>query len=215
MSDPKKLTAAHLRRQLTGTVLPADPTRVAVPDDVDRWPDEWRRRLSQPLKAAGVLVLIIERVPHLTVLLTRRSAELKHHASQICFPGGRMEKTDDSILHTALRETWEEVGILPGAIDVIGSLDPHPTITGYAVTPVVGLVEPPLKLQIDEREVEVAFEVPLQFLMDPDNVQHSMRTFRGHTVPTIEFHFGGHRIWGATASMLIKLRKMLLDNRKV
>ena len=211
MSDPDKLTAAHLRQQLTGTVLPADPTRVATPDDVDRWPEEWRRRLSRPLKAAGVLVPVIERAPHLTVLLTRRSAELKHHASQICFPGGRMEMTDDSILHTALRETWEEVGIAAHAVDVIGSLDPHPTITGYAVTPVVGLVEPPLQLRIDEREVEVAFEVPLQFLMDPDNVQHAMRTFRGHTIPTVEFHFGGHRIWGATASMLIKLRKILIE----
>lgn len=210
MTNTDKLTVARLRQRLAGSALPVDPTRVAVPDDIDRWPDEWVRRLSRPLKAAGVLVPVIERAPHLTVLLTRRSAELKHHASQICFPGGRMEKTDDSILATALRETWEEVGIDPNVVDVIGSLDPHPTITGYAVTPVVGVIEPPLGLQVDRREVEVAFEVPLEFLMDPGNEQRSMRTFRGHTVPTIEFHFGGHRIWGATASMLIKLRKILI-----
>ena len=211
MSDTENLTAYRLRQRLAGTALPSDPTRVAVPEDVDRWPDEWRRRLSEPLKAAGVLVPVIERAPHMTVLLTRRSAELKHHASQIAFPGGRMEKTDDSILETALRETQEEVGIEPGAVNVIGSLDPHPTVTGYAVTPIVGLVEPPLRLTVDKREVEVAFEVPLDFLMDPDNVQHSVRTFQGHTIPTIEFHFGGHRIWGATASMLIKLRKILIE----
>lgn len=211
MFGPDHLTTAYLRKRLADTTLPADPTRVAIPEDVDRWPDEWRRRLSKPLKAAGVLVPVIERSPHLTVLLTRRSAELKHHASQISFPGGRMEKTDHSILHTALRETWEEVGIPPDSVDVIGSLDPHPTVTGYAVTPVVGLLEPPLNLQIDEREVEVTFEVPLQFLMNPDNVQDSVRTFRGHTIPTIEFHFGGHRIWGATANMLIKLRKILIE----
>ena len=210
MTNTDKLTVARLRQRLAGSALPVDPTRVAVPDDIDRWPDEWVRRLSRPLKAAGVLVPVIERAPHLTVLLTRRSAELKHHASQICFPGGRMEKTDDSILATALRETWEEVGIDPNVVDVIGSLDLHPTITGYAVTPVVGVIEPPLGLQVDRREVEVAFEVPLEFLMDPGNEQRSMRTFRGHTVPTIEFHFGGHRIWGATASMLIKLRKILI-----
>ena len=210
MTNTDKLTVARLRQRLAGSALPVDPTRGAAPDDIDRWPDEWVRRLSRPLKAAGVLVPVIERAPHLTVLLTRRSAELKHHASQICFPGGRMEKTDDSILATALRETWEEVGIDPNVVDVIGSLDPHPTITGYAVTPVVGVIEPPLGLQVDRREVEVAFEVPLEFLMDPGNEQRSMRTFRGHTVPTIEFHFGGHRIWGATASMLIKLRKILI-----
>lgn len=211
MSAKDNLTTHRLRQRLAGTALPADPTRVAVPDDVDRWPDEWRRRLSEPLQAAGVLVPVIERAPHLTVLLTRRSAELKHHASQIAFPGGRMEKADDSILETALRETWEEVGIEPAAVNVIGSLDPHPTVTGYAVTPVVGLVEPPLRLTVDKREVDVAFEVPLDFLMDPDNVKHSVRTFRGHTIPTTEFHFGGHRIWGATASMLIKLRKIVLE----
>ena len=211
MTNTDKLTVARLRQRLAGSALPVDPTRVAVPDDIDRWPDEWVRRLSRPLKAAGVLVPVIERAPHLTVLLTRRSAELKHHASQICFPGGRMEKTDDSILATALRETWEEVGIDPNVVAVIGSLDPHPTITGYAVTPVVGVIEPPLGLQVDRREVEVAFEVPLEFLMDPGNEQRSMRTFRGHTVPTIEFHFGGHRIWGATASMLIKLRKIVIS----
>lgn len=210
MPNIDKLTVARLRQRLAGTALPVDPTRVAVPDDIDRWPDEWVRRLARPLKAAGVLVPVIERSPHLTVLLTRRSAELKHHASQICFPGGRMEKADGSILETALRETWEEVGIEPDAVDVIGSLDPHPTITGYAVTPVIGLIEPPLRLQVDHREVEVAFEVPLEFLMDPDNEQRSMRTFRGHAVPTVEFHFGGHRIWGATASMLIKLRKLFI-----
>lgn len=205
MSTAEKITVLQLRQRLSDTALPADPTRAAVPDDADRWPDEWVRRLSEPLKAAGVLVPIIERAPHLTVLLTRRSAELKHHASQISFPGGRMEKGDGSILETALRETGEEVGIEPHAIEVIGSLDPHPTITGYAVTPIVGIVRPPLRLQIDKREVDVAFEVPLEFLMDPDNVQHSVRQFRGHTIPTKEFHFGGHRIWGATASMLIRL----------
>ena len=211
MTTSDKLTVARLRQRLADTTLPAEPTRVAVPDDVGRWPDEWVRRLYEPLKAAGVLVPVIERAPHLTVLLTRRSAELKHHASQISFPGGRMERTDDSILETALRETWEEVGIAPDAVEVIGNLDPHPTITGYAVTPVVGLIEPPLKLRVDKREVDVAFEVPLEFLMDPDNVQHSVRTFRGYTIPTLEFHFGGHRIWGATASMLIKLREILID----
>jgi 8-oxo-dGTP pyrophosphatase MutT (NUDIX family) len=186
--------------------LPEDPTRAELPVDLDRWPNDWIRAISAPLKPAGVLIPIIERAPHLTVLLTRRSAELKHHASQISFPGGRMEKHDDDILATALRETHEEVGILASAVRVIGNLEPQPTVTGYAVTAIIGLIEPPVKLAIDRGEVDVAFEVPLSFLMDPHNAKRSVRTYRGYTVPTTEFHFGGHRIWGATANMLVKLR---------
>ena len=211
MSAPDKLTSARLRRRLAGTQLPPDPTRVPLPADIERWPDNWRRRLSEPLKAAGVLVPVIERAPHLTVLLTRRSAELTHHASQISFPGGRMERTDESIRDTALRETWEEVGIEPAAVDVIGNLPPQPTVTGYAVTPLVGLVDPPLDLKVDPREVDVVFEVPLEFLMDPDNAKPTVRTFRGHAIPTTEFYFGGHRIWGATANMLIRLREKISE----
>ncbi len=200
----------RLRERLKDTRLPADPTRVVLPAGSDAWPDDMRQSLSRRLKPAGVLIPIIEREPHMNVLLTRRSAALKHHASQISFPGGRMEPDDDDILATALRETREEVGIAEREVAVLGFLDPLPTVTGYAVTPVVGLVGGDVRLTVDRREVEVAFEVPLDFLLDPRNARASVREVRGHRVPIIEFHHGGHRIWGATAHMLVRLRDKVI-----
>ena len=95
-----------------------------------------REKLEGPLKPAGVLVPIIERVEGLSVLLTQRASHLKHHAGQVSFPGGSMEEHDDDVRATALRETQEEVGISPHEVDVIGYLKTMPTITGFAVTPV-------------------------------------------------------------------------------
>ncbi|MCH7854169.1 MAG: CoA pyrophosphatase, partial [Proteobacteria bacterium] len=138
------------------------------------------------------------------------SATLKHQAGQVSFPGGRMEPEDRDIRHTALRETHEEVGIHPDKVQVIGFLPPMPTITGFAVTPVVGLLADDLMLKIDLTEVERAFEVPLRFLLDPGNQKMSTREFAGVPVTLAEFHFDGERIWGATASMVIALRQYLL-----
>lgn len=209
MPIPDNLSVRRLRERLKHTRLPDDPTEVVLPTDSDAWPDDLRRALGHRLKPAGVLIPIIEREPHLSVLLTRRSAALKHHASQISFPGGRMEPHDDDIRATALRETHEEVGIAGHEVAVLGFLEPLPTITGYAVTPVVGLIDGAVELTVDEREVEVAFEVPLDFLLDPRNARAAVREVRGHRVPIIEFHHGGHRIWGATAHMLVRLREKI------
>ena len=159
---------------------------------------------------AGVLIPLIERQVGLTVLLTRRSPALKHHAGQVSFPGGRMEKADRTIRDTALRETHEEVGIEPGAVRVTGYLSPMPTITGYAVTPVVGLVEGTARLVLDPVEVQRAFEVPLAFLLEHDNVRWSGRDIDGVEVPVAEFRHSGERIWGATAAMIVNLRNILL-----
>ena len=122
--------------------MPEDPTSVVMPAGSENWPRSMRDQLSGTLKPAGVLVPLIERrTDGVTVLLTERSAELKHHAGQVSFPGGRMETGDADIAATALRETHEEVGIARECVAVIGYLDTMPTITGYAVTPVVGLVD--------------------------------------------------------------------------
>ena len=123
-----------------------------------------------------------------------------------------MEDQDDDIRDTALRETYEEVGIHPDIVEVAGYLDPTPTVTGYAVTPVIGLIESLAELIIDETEVDHAFEVPLNFLLDSRNQEHSERDFRGARVPIVEFNFERWRIWGATASMLIAFRGKLLIN---
>ncbi len=167
--------------------------------------------ITRSLCAAGVLIPVIERVAGLSVLLTQRSADLKHHAGQVSFPGGRMEEHDADVVQTALRETHEEVGIPPQAIDVVGYLPPMPTVTGYAVTPVVGLISADVPLRIDRTEVEYAFEVPLAFLLDPRNERALERVYEGRRIPTVEFHYAGERIWGATAHILVELRRILLD----
>lgn len=203
-------TAALLRERLAATKVPKDPTNVIMPPGSEHWPAFMREQLVQTLKPAGVLIPVIERPDGLSVLLTQRSAELKHHAGQVSFPGGRMEEADRDIVQTALRETHEEVGIPPDSIAVIGYLQPMLTVTGYAVTPVIGLIAAAVPLDLDRTEVEYAFEVPLPFLLDKRNQRASEREFQGRRIPTVEFRYGDEHVWGATAHMLVELRKILL-----
>ncbi len=209
MADADPLTTILLGERLAGTRLPEDPTDVVLPPGSERWPADMRKQLTTGLTPAGVLIPVFERNGTLTVLLTQRSADLKHHAGQISFPGGRMETGDRDIAHTALREAHEEVGIRPEEVSVIGYLDPMPTVTGYAVTPVVGLVAGQAEVSVDHTEVEYAFEVPLTFFVDERNEMASERDIRGTRVPIIEFQYDGQRIWGATAHILVELRKIL------
>ena len=211
MVNLNNISAAQLRESFAGTRMPQDPTAVVMPPGSESWPAGMREQLTRTLKPAGVLIPIIERDVGLTVLLTQRSAELKHHAAQVSFPGGRMEDSDTDILAAALRETHEEVGIAPQEISVIGFLDPMPTVTGYAVTPVVGLLSEPADLIVDTSEVEYAFEVPLLFLLDKSNQRAAEREFHGKKMPIIEFVYEDKRIWGATAFMLVNLRKVLIN----
>ena len=203
------MTVTRLRDRLAGTRAPEDPTDVVLPPGIDEWPAFMRQQILRTLSPAGVLIPILERSEGLAVLLTKRSAELKHHAGQISFPGGRMEEGDVDVVGAALRETHEEVGIPPDAVSVVGYLAPMPTITGYAVTPVVGHVAADIELNIDRTEVAYAFEVPLDFLLDVRNQQAFEREYQGRRIPTVEFHYEGERIWGATAHMLVVLRKIL------
>lgn len=158
-----------------------------------------------PLIPAAVLVPIVNRREGLTALLTRRTEHLAYHAGQISFPGGHMEPGDVKPEDTALRETEEEIGLSRRHVEVIGRLDRYVTRTGFDVTPVVAMVEPPFTLALDPHEVAEAFEVPLDFLLDPKNHQrHTRRTEAG------ERHFyampyGEYFIWGATAGMLRNL----------
>ncbi|HEX6260272.1 MAG TPA: CoA pyrophosphatase [Woeseiaceae bacterium] len=206
----EKLSARDIRERLAGTSLPQDPLRIVMPGHLEKWPPDVRSRLTVDLKPAGVLIPIIEHEDMLSVLLTRRSSALRYHASQVSFPGGRMELGDADIKATALRETWEEVGIQPADVDVAGYLEPTPTITGYAVTAVVGIVPPGIKLSIDPGEVERVFEVPLAYLLDVANQCASEREYEGLRVPIVEFHFASERIWGATANILLDLRERLI-----
>ena len=210
MSDPVDITVSLLRERLADTNAPENPTDVVMPAGSERWPRFIRERILQNLQPAGVLIPVLQRPGQLSVLLTQRSAELKHHAGQVSFPGGRMEDADKDVVQAALRETHEEVGIPPDAITVIGYLNPMPTVTGYAVTPVIGVVSRDAPLRLDRTEVEYAFEVPLTFLLDERNQRASEREYQGRTIPSIEFHYESEHIWGATAHMVIELRNLIL-----
>jgi len=205
------LTADLLRARLAGTRLPDDPLDIVMPPGSQRWPAEMRELLSGTLKPAGVLIPLLERRDGLAVLLTQRAAELTHHAGQVSFPGGRMEENDADVRAAALREAHEEVGIEPQRVTVLGYLQPMPTITGYAVTPVIGLVTEDVELVTDPTEVEYAFEVPLAHLMDQRNERLVEREIYGRRFSMIEFHYQGERIWGATAHMILTLRKTIIN----
>ena len=166
--------------------------------------------------AASVLVPLIQRDGGLTVLLTRRTVALRDHAGQISFPGGRAEPGDLDAVDTALRETEEEVGLVRSRIEILGTLPVYRTVTHYDVTPVVGLVEPPFVLAIDAREVDAAFEVPLDFLMTPAHHQRHVFEFAGQPRQFLSMPWSAPEsaatpffIWGATAAMLRNLYRFL------
>ena len=209
MASPKDIDAEKLRQRLTGTALRDDPLDVDLPADSERWPAGMLENMTGSLKPAGVLIPVIDHAAELSILLTQRAADLKHHAGQVSFPGGRMEAHDADITETALRETYEEIGIAAHEVSVIGYLQPMPTITGYAVTPVVGLIAAGVELTIDRTEVDYTFEVPLRFLLERSNRRLVERELHGKKVPMVEFHYAGERIWGATAYMLMQFLKIL------
>jgi 8-oxo-dGTP pyrophosphatase MutT (NUDIX family) len=166
---------------------------------------EGREAASTP--AAVLIPVIVHEQP--TVLFTQRTAHLKNHSGQVSFPGGRAEPGDASAEFTALRETEEEIGLAMQRVEVLARLPDYRTRTGFRVTPVIGLVAPPLVLVPDPREVAEVFEVPLAFLMDERNRQRRTREFQGQQVAYYVFEYGERIIWGATAGILVNLNRML------
>lgn len=171
--------------------------------------DEDVERQVWAVTPASVLVPIVTHAGGLTVLFTQRTQQLRAHSGQVSFPGGRAEPGDASPEFTALRETQEEIGLAPERVEVIARMPEYLTRTGYRVTPVIGLVAPPLALAPDSREVEEAFEVPLAFLLDPANHRRETRELGGRQVEYYVMQHGNRRIWGATAGMLVNLYRML------
>lgn len=167
-------------------------------------------RASEPV-AAAVLVPIVVRASGLTILLTQRTAHLRDHAGQVSFPGGRCEIQDATPIDTALRESSEEVGIEPDQVEVLGTLPDYFTGTGFRVTPVVGLVSPPLNLRLDDFEVAEVFETPLAFLLDPANYRREVVEIAGQMRTYWAVPWQEYFIWGATAGMLVSLRESLLN----
>lgn len=198
-----------VRQRLAGTRPPRDVVAEAVARLRGTVPvDEWLAR--GPLRPAAVLVPLIDHPQGLTVLLTERNADLPEHPGQIAFPGGRIEPSDRDALAAALRECEEEVGIPPSAVEVLGYLGAHLTLTGYVVTPVVGLLRPGLALSLDPREVAATFELPLEVVTGP-RLETEEREAFGQRITLPVFHHGGRRIWGATALMLADLRRLLAE----
>jgi 8-oxo-dGTP pyrophosphatase MutT (NUDIX family) len=159
--------------------------------------------------AAAVLIPVVAHPAGLTVLFTQRTTHLKSHAGQVSFPGGRAEPGDASAEFTALREASEEIGLAAERVEILARLPDYRTRTGFRVTPVVGLVTPPLELAPDPNEVESVFEVPLDFLLEPKNRQRRTREFQGKAVGYYVFEYQQRVIWGATAGMLVNLYRML------
>ncbi len=164
---------------------------------------------DQRLRQAAVLVPIVLNPEDPSLLLTRRTAHLKHHSGQISFPGGGVEPQDHAPEETALREAEEEVGLDRGLIRLIGRLDTYVTRTGFDVTPVIALLEPPLALSLQESEVESAFEVPLAFFLDPASRKIDSRLYAGATRYFYAFPYNNYYIWGATAGMINNLVEVL------
>jgi 8-oxo-dGTP pyrophosphatase MutT (NUDIX family) len=139
------------------------------------------------------------------LVLTVRTDHLQSHAGQVAFPGGRSEPADGDALTTALRESEEEIGLDRTLVTPLGYLDCFETISGFCITPVVAKIAAEAQLYPAPDEVAEVFEVPLAFLLEPANLRRYTMEFRGHQRSMVEFIHGGHRIWGATAAMLLNL----------
>lgn len=161
------------------------------------------------LRPAAVLVPIVRDPAGPRMLLTQRNAHLRHHGGQISFPGGGAEPEDLDAARTALRESEEELGLPPGRVQVAGYLDPHVTVSGFCITPVVGLLPPALSLRPDPAEVAEIFDVPLAFLLDPANHQRRTTMVQGRELVYHAIAYGPWNIWGATAAMIVNLAEKL------
>ncbi|MBK6401942.1 MAG: CoA pyrophosphatase [Rhodocyclaceae bacterium] len=198
------LTADWLRDRLSGDFAASLPP--------DGWFGETLLGHNAELLPAAVLIPIVIRATGLTVLLTQRTSHLRDHAGQVSFPGGRSEPRDLTPAATALREAEEEVGLDPGQVEVLGTLNRYQTGTGFTITPVVGLVTPPLDLKLDDFEVADVFEPPLSFLLDPANFRRDRVEARGAVHEYWAVPWQERYIWGATAGMLVNLRRCLLGD---
>ena len=165
------------------------------------------------LVQAAVLIPIINRATGPTILLTRRTASLRHHAGQISFPGGRVDATDRDAVHTALREAQEEIGLPPDSVKVCGFLAPYVTGTGYCVTPIVGWIDKLAPLTPSLKEVDHVFEMPLSYIMDPLNRQTRSAMWYGRLRTFYVYDFKHKYIWGATAGMLAMFADRLMGTK--
>jgi 8-oxo-dGTP pyrophosphatase MutT (NUDIX family) len=206
--EPAQLAAAALRSRVAERLSPDVGWVAERSGDGLPWSSE------DPPREAAVLVPLVARDDGLHVLLTQRTAHLHDHPSQISFPGGRRDPEDTDLVATALREAHEEIGLHPTRVEVLGCMPVYRTVTHYAVTPVLALVQPPFELALDAFEVAEAFEVPLPFLMRPAHHRwHVWIDAEGAHREFVSMPWQGaereYFIWGATAAMLRNLYRLL------
>jgi 8-oxo-dGTP pyrophosphatase MutT (NUDIX family) len=172
-------------------------------------PDLYREGLAAIATPAAVLVPIVARPEGATLLLTKRASALRRHAGQVAFPGGRIDPEDESPLAAALREANEEIGLDRTSVTPLGYLDPYLSHSGYRILPLVAMVTPPFAIVPNPDEVEEAFEVPMDFLMQPANHQQHTRTREGISRIFYAMPFEQRNIWGVTAGILHNLYERL------
>jgi len=210
LSHPAFTSTHHPLAPLTREVIVERLARAAPPRDARdlhavALPDGAR------VTYAAVLVPLVCSATEMNILLTQRTEHLDDHASQISFPGGRVEPSDLSREDTALRETGEEIGLRRSAITILGRLPDYEIPSGFRITPVVGWIEPPLELKPDSFEVAGVFEAPIAYFLNPENYQRRQYHFRGRHRHYMAIPYQGRYIWGATAGMLYDLCRMLKD----
>ena len=202
----------RIRRRLAGSVPDHERAAWLLPGLTAQQTALYRRYFPPHPVAAAVLIPVIARADP-TVLLTQRSADLRHHAGQISFPGGRIEAGDAGPAAAALREAREEVGLEADFVEISGYLPDHITPSGFRITPVVGIVRPGFTLRLDSNEVAELFEVPLAHVFDPARRRPRTRRFgpdesgEEAEVQLCDIPWEGRIIWGATAGMLITLQR--------
>ena len=201
---------ARTRERLTLDV-PAglnDPGVIPRRGDHDSDPVMEKIASVRPIRPAAVLVGIVEhREP--TVLLTQRAQHLPDHPGQVSFPGGKIDKTDESPMHAALREAEEEIGLDRSGVEPIGYLDLYMTTLGYRIVPLIARVKPGFELKLNTSEVDEVFEVPLAYVMDAAKMEKHSRDWQGMTRHYYAVTFGQRYIWGVTAGILRNLRERI------
>ena len=196
----------RVRERLDLVVPPAlaDPTVTPKRGDHDADPVMAKIAEVRPIRPAAVLVPIVDH-PEPTVLLTQRAQHLPDHPGQISFPGGKIDKGDESPLHSALREAEEEIGLDRAHVEPFGYLDLYMTTLGYRIVPLIARVKPGFDLTLNRSEVDNVFEVPLAFVMDIANHQRHSREWQGMTRHFYAITFGERYIWGVTAGIMRNL----------
>lgn len=209
----QRILAVDWRRRIGENLSRASAQRVrALFTEINPQLAEDRRfesRWTTKRQDAAVLIPIIDRPEGATVLLTVRSNDLASHAGQISFPGGRVDPDDADRVETALREAEEEVGIPRSAVDVIGALGVHHGALGFAVTPVIGVVDARVRFDPDPREVAEVFEAPLDWFADLNNHMTEEREHQGVKYRMYAAPYGRFHIWGLTAGILRSLAETL------